>query len=78
MSHENGPSEHYFQAHLANLCKIGHSALFWLNYLIVTDFQIQPKKLGEYKVTPYVSLNKEIWYLDTNGHFIALSMCHIS
>jgi hypothetical protein len=63
---------------LADLCQIGHSALFWLNYFIVTDFQIQPKKLGEYKVTPYVSLNKKIWYLDKNGHFIALSMRHIS
>jgi hypothetical protein len=26
------------------ICKIGHSALFWLNHFIVTDFQIQPKK----------------------------------
>ena len=34
------------------ICKIGHSALFWLNH-----FQIQQKKIGEYKVTPYV-----VWY----------------
>ena len=78
MSHENGPSEHFYR----DIWRIGHSALFrfWLNYLILMDFQIQHQnKMREYKVNHYVVLNlRHLWYLDTNGDFIALSMCHIS
>ena len=51
------------------ICKIGHSALFWLNH-----FQIQQKK----RRIQSNSLCGMVWYLDTNGHFIALSMRHIS
>ena len=56
------------------ICKIGHSALFWLNHFIVTDFQIQPKN----RRIQSNSLCGMVWYLDTNGHFIALLMRHTS